>query len=243
MKKWIALFLSMIMLLSLAAGCGKKPSTGGTAPVGGTTAPNEKPGGENGDVGAPEGTVGSLLINADVIVTLYYDTDGTILKAEGNNLAGAELLETYNELTGSHCSEVVGKIIKDGHAQNSAGNITSVIVKQNKDSVNPGDDFMSTVSSSATSAMKDISSKAELIVLAQEELVNGSIPLKQVKKLVMNFLGVKSLDSFAGADTPAGGFYQFEVVYNDTEETVHVNAATGAVGFGTVDNLTDAMGF
>ena len=232
MKKILAIILSVVMVLCLFAGCSKE--TAKKAPSGGeSTAPSgdTKPGETDKNV------TGSLLVNVNAAVTLTYDKTGMVLEIKAANDEGENLLATYTEdYTGYSCADVVGKIIKDCHAINQ-GNTYGVVIKQNKGSANPEDKFMEKLKAAAEEDLKQIQSKAALVVLSADELQGeGFIAPKDAKLLVQSFLGAEVLDGFVGGDQPINGYYSFVVTFDGEEEVVHVNATTGSVGQGAMDD-------
>jgi len=232
MKKTIALLLCGLMLLGTLAGC-KNAATSSNNP-GGTTTP---PTGDN--VQGPVAAEGVLVVTADASVTIAYDAEGLVQKVEANNPEAEELLETYDDQTGFDCSVVVTKIIKDCTAM-SMGKMTHVMIKQNKGSGNPNENFMKDIESAVKTAMTNANSPAKLVMVTQEQQDNNShIDPKVAKTLIMAYLGVDSLDGIYGTEKPVEGYYSFYVTYDGMEEEVHVNAVTGAVGQGVLSDITE----
>lgn len=232
MKKILSIILSVAMVLCLFAGCSKeaeKKAPNGTDPT--------TPSGETTPGETDKRVVGTLLVNVNAAVTLSYDKTGMVLKIEAANDEGEDLLETYTEdYTGYTCADVAGKIIKDCHAINQ-GKTYGVVIKQNKGSANPEDKFIEKLKAAAEEDLKQIQSKAALVVLAAEDLQgDGFIAPKDAKVLVQSFLGAEVLDGFVGGDQPVNGYYSFVVSFDGEEEVVHVNATTGSVGQGAMDD-------
>lgn len=225
MKKIIALIIAALMLVGLFAGCGKTDADEqkGTTPTG-----------EGSGISETE-EAGSLVVTANACVSITYGTDGLVLKAEGLNEDGVDLLESYDEVTGYSCTELITQVIKDSAARMNLGYLTYVAVKINKDAQTPGTNFMDSLESAAKKAVEEAAPNAKLIMIKQENLdADGNIDLATAKKLVEAYLEVEKVDGFDGTAKPVEGFYSFAVTYGEYEEAVRVNADTGAVGDGSL---------
>ena len=228
MKKVIALLLCAILLLGLLAACGKEDETGGN----GTT-----PQGNAGEVTETE-KAGTIVVTANASVAISYGTDGLVLKVEGLNKDGENLMESYDELLGSSCAEVVNRIIKDCAGRTYMGRLSYVAVKQEKDSGNPGTNFWQGIESAAKNAVEGLGAETKLVLITQEMLdADGNIDLATAKALVEGYLQVDALDGIDGTSKPVDGFYSFQVSYDGLEAEVNVNATTGAVGDGVVGDV------
>lgn len=229
MKKWIALFLSALMLVSVLAGC--KDKTNGGAP--GATDPTGDPG-----VAGPEFRKGGgvLYLNAGAGIRITYDAEGIALKVEALNLAATDWLDSCDDQVGNTCNEITSKFIRDIYGMNMR-KLPYVLIKQDKDSGYPTETFMKDLKTLAENALSQIGSSAKLAVLSVDKLdSNGHLDLETAKTLALGFLGARNVENFVGADKPVNGYYSFLVRYDGMEEEVHVNALTGGVGQGMMDN-------
>ena len=226
MKKIIALLLCAIVLVSALAGCGNKDNAAdGTKPQGN---------GNSGDIAETE-KAGTLVVTANASVRITYGTDGLVLKVEGTNDEGENLMESFEALLGSTCSEVVSKIIRESAGRTYLGRLTYVAVKHEKGSGTPGTNFLEGIESAAKRALETASSNAKLVMITQDKLdADGNINLEAAKLLVEGYLEVEALDGFDGTAKPVDGFYSFQVSFDGMEEEVHMNAATGVVGDGLI---------
>ena len=226
MKKFTALLLSVLMLLSLMAGC---KNSDGTNTPGATTEPTEDPGlvGPSFQQGG-----GSLYLTAGASILVTYDAQGVIQSVEAQNRQASDWLAYCDDMTGATCNEIISKFVKDTHVL-SQGTMSYVLIKQNKGSGYPTQNFMTDLKTLAEDALSDISSSAKLLVLTVDKLdSNGHMDLATAKELVLGYLGVQSVENFSGTTTPVNGFYSFQVRYNGIEEDLHVNAVSGGVGEG-----------
>lgn len=231
MKKLLALLLAAVMVLGVFAACGKESGDDATP-----STPNyEKV--ENPD------TAGTLTVYAAAAVKVSYGADGLVLSLEGLNDDGKYLEETYaQELFGSSCTDAVNQIIKESVMKNFMFDTNYVVVKLNKGSALPGTSFLESVQSAAQRGLDTVASDAALVMVSEENLTeDGYIDLVTAKVLVEKFLGIDELDGFDGTDKPIDGMYAFDVTYGIMQEKVVMNAETGAVSQGAIEELEQTI--
>lgn len=230
MKRILALLICAVMVLGMFAGCGKNADD----PVGtnGTVA-----GGNNEEITTPD-KAGSLMVNAGAAITVAYGEDGLVLGLEGINEDGIALVESYEDSLGTTCVSVVDKFIKDCLARNSLFENNFVVIKQSKGSALPGTNFLEGVETAARNALDAGASNATLFMVKEENLdADSNIDLVTAEKLVKCFLGVETLTSIDGTLRPVNGMYAFDVTYDQMQEQFLVNAQTGGVSQGVIDEL------
>ena len=233
MKRSIALLIAVLMIFGILAGCGNT-SSGGNETTSAPTLGTE-------DITAVNG-VGTVLVNAGAVITVIYDAEGTVVKLVGMNENGKELVSDYESQLGSSCAMVVSECIKDGVMQEYMFDINHVVVKLNKGSALPEEKFLENIEAAVQETLNKMSSSASLVMIGEENLDhNGYIDLVTAKVLVEKFLQVDELDSFDGTDMPIDGWYGFNVLYGSMEEQILVNAETGGVAQGTLDELEDGL--
>lgn len=231
MKKILALLICAVMLLGLFAGCGNDVSDNGV--INTTEASN----GGADKVETPE-EAGSLTVNAAAAITVTYGADGLVLKAEGINDDGVELLSVYEDVFGSSCADLISKFIKDSIANNCMYDTNYVVIKQNKGSALPGTNFLEGIQTAAQGALDAAEISAALVMVGEENLTaDGYIDLVTAKVLVEKFLEVEEVTSFDGTDKPIDGMYVFDVAYDAMMERMMVDAETGGVSQGSTEEL------
>lgn len=233
MKRMLALLICAVMVLSLFAGCGK--NTDDPVVTNGTVAGGDN--NNNGEITMPN-KAGSLMINAGAAMTIIYGEDGLVLKLEGINEDGIALVEIYEDNLGATCVSVVDKFIKDCLARNSLFENNFVVIKQDKGSALPGTNFLESVEKAAQKALEETAPTATLFMVKEENVdADSYIDLVTAEKLVKCFLGVETLTSFDGTPNPVEGMYAFEVAYEQMQDKILVNAQTGGVAQGEVEEL------
>ena len=233
MKKFIALLIAVLMVFSVFTGCGNTAAAGDDTTVAPTT--------DTEDIAAVNG-VGTLLVNAGAVVTVIYDAEGAVVKVKGVNDSGESLVADYESELGSSCAQVVSKCIKNGLLQDDMLDINYVVVKLNKGSALPEEKFLANIEAVVRDGLDQMDASAELVMVGAENLDhNGYINLVTAKLLVEKFLQVDDLDNFDGTDEPIDGWYGFNVQYGDIEDQILVNAETGGVAQGTLDELEDGL--
>ena len=172
MKKIIALLLCAIVVAGAFAGCGNKENVGdGTNPQGN---------GGNADIAETQ-KAGTLVVTANASVRITYGTDGLVLKVEGTNEDGENLMESFEALLGSSCSEVVSRIIRESAGRTYLGKLTYAAVKHEKGSGTPGTNFLEGIESAAKRALETASSEAKLVMITQDKLDADGI-YEQIKE-------------------------------------------------------------
>lgn len=230
MRKIIALLLCAILALSLFAACDKKDTNvpGATDPTG--------PSGEGGITETKK--AGSIVVTANASVRINFGEDGLVVSLEGINDYGKDLLEAYEEKLGESTANMVGQIIRDSSAHSNMGRLNYVVVKHEKDSAAPGTNFLEAIETAAKSAVAEVASNPKLVIVTQDMLdADGYINLVTAKVLVEAFLEVESVDNFDGTPKPVNGMYAFKVTYDGMEEDLHMDAVTGGVGQGEINDV------
>lgn len=234
MKKILAMLLSVLIVISLLAACGESISKGDTqVPVGtGEETPTTAP--------ATTFTKGELLVNAGAAFVITFDAQGLVLEIEGADERYKEFMDfIYDDsMTGLSCGDAIAEIIKSAGVKGYLEDAGYVLIKQDHKTGLPDPAFLENVQRSAQSAL-DVAAADVALVMATADLLdeNGMIGLATAKVLVEKFLGVESLTNFDGTSKPVSGMYSFVAGIEGQEEQVLVNAVTGAVDYGVLDEL------
>lgn len=235
MKKILAMLLAALMLLSLLAACSSDISKGDAEIPGGTTE-----GGESATDTTPFSN-GTIVLNAGVAFSILYDAEGLVLGVEGMDEYYKDFIDYLYDssiLMGLSCSDAISELIKTCSVKGYLTEVGYVVIKQAHGSQLPGTKFLESIQNAAQKALDVAKIDAALVVITAEQLdANGYIDLATAKVLVEKFVGVESLTNFDGTSEPVGGVYAFTIGYDDIEENVLVNAVTGSVEFGVMDEL------
>lgn len=225
LRKLFAVLMSAAMLFGVLAGCNNAGDTDTTAATGGTT-----------DAADPIAS-GMLVVNANAAINVSYDSDGLVIEIEGIDDNGAELVAEYTDYLGESCSDVVCNLIKNSSAAGYLAESNYVMIKQAIGSELPGTNFLDELTTDAKAALETVNSTALLLVLAEEDLdENGYINLESAKELSLAYLNLSTFDSFDGTTAPSNGVYGFKITAGINEEDLLVDAVTGAVYPGVLDN-------
>lgn len=226
MKKFIAILMSVLMLLGILAGCGEtKPATA----TEGTQAPISNP-----------MSAGLLVLNAAAAINISYDADGLVLGIEGIDDNGSTLVSEYTDYLGKSCSDAICDLIAASiHSAFLTPEENYVMIKQAVGSTLPGATFLETIQLDAENALSAAGSTAKLVVLTEENLdENGYIDLESAKTLTLAYLALDNFDVLDGAPSPVNGLYNFRVTFGDATEDLVIDAVSGDVYQGTLEDTT-----
>lgn len=243
MKKFLAILFSMVLVLSLFAGCGDKDSGGAGGAAGngsnnGGTGTNNTEG--SGDqVNSATNPSGALVLNANAAVTVSYDSNGLVISMEGANENGNVVASEYENFLGKPCADVVCDLIA---GSSSAGFLTEevnfVVIKQVIGSSVPTDGFLLGIEKDAEEAISAANSQAKLVVLTLDDLdQQGYINVEAAKTLMQAYMSNDSTEYLCvGSDTLIDGLYGFLFGY-DAPEKLIVDANTGDVYMGELEGV------
>lgn len=222
MKKFFAILLSAVMLLGLLAGCGNDAATPTTS---GVNASNPT-------------AAGLLVLNVNGAVNITYDADGLVMDIEGADDNGAILAGEYSDFLGKSCSEAVCDLIGNSIVQQMMTNeINYVMIKLAIGSSTPGSTFIETIQKDAEEALTTGGSAAKLVVLTTDNLdEQGYIDLDSAKDLALAALALDNFDVLDGTVAPIEGKYNFAITAGTLEGRYIVDAVTGTVCEGELDN-------
>lgn len=243
MKKILALVLSVVLVLGMFAGCGKKDDGGAANGANGANNGTGNNVGENaGNEGSSGNHLGELLLNVNAAVVISYDDNGMVANVapyEGND-RGEELVAEYEDYLGKTCSEVVCDLIANS---NLAGflneEVNYVLIKQVHGSTVPANNFLEGITLDAQAAIETAGSMAQLVVLTVNDLDGeGYINTDSAKKLMQAYMATDRTDYLCvGTDYPIDGMYGFLFGIDDIQEKLIVDAETGDVYEGELEGV------
>ena len=236
MKKLLAILLSVLLVLGLFAGCGDDAAADATNAANGGSANGGSNGGSTNTTSNP---YGALMLNANAAVEITFDKDGMVLDVLPSNEQGNILLGEYEGFLGSTCSEVVCELIGNSAlAGFLAPEVNYIMIRQIKDAQLPNENFLEDIAKDAQAELDRIESTAVLVVLSAEDLDgDGYINLESAKELMLAAMALKEFDVLIGTDAPIDGKYSFHMTADTTEEYLIIDAVTGDVYPGTMDEV------
>lgn len=239
MKKILALLLSALMIISLLAACGDDISKGDTKLPIGTEEGTET------TTPVTAFTTGKLTVNAGAAFVITFDAEGLVLNVEGIDDRYKDFIDfLYDDsaLIGLSCGDAISEIIKNVGVKGYLDDTGFVAIKQDHKSGLPDPAFLEGVQRAAENALNVAAPGVALVMItASQQDANGHIDLPTAKILVEKFLGVESLTNFDGTDKPVDGVYGFTASAGDREEQVLVNAVTGTVDYGELEEVIEEI--
>lgn len=225
MKKFLAILMSAVMLLGLFAGCGNNETT-----------PTEP---TSDNLSTPV-SAGLLVLNAAAAINISYDADGLVLNVEGIDDNGSAVASEYTDYLGKSCSDAVCDLIAASvHSAFLTPEENYVVIKQAVGSTLPGATFLETIQKDAEATLDTLGSTAALVVLTEENLdENGYINLDAAKTLILAYLSENEYDVLDGSPSPINGQYSFRVTVGEVTTDLIVDAVSGDVFEGTLDEAT-----
>ena len=225
MKKFIAIMLSAVMMLGILAGCGVAEPAPTAAAGDGVSTPM---------------AAGLLVLNAAAAINISYDADGLVLNVEGIDDNGSTLASDYTDYLGKTCSDAICDLIAASiHSAFLTPEENYVMIKPAMGSTLPGATFLETIQVDTEAALASAGSTAVLVMLTEENLdSDGYINLETAKQLMLAHLARDSFDTLDGTPTPVNGQYSFRVTIGDVTEDLVVDAISGDVYEGTLEEAT-----
>lgn len=226
MKKFLAILLSAAALLGLLSGCGKEQTQPNN-----TADPTET-------LETPT-NVGMLLVNVGGSVILFYDADGLVTDVEGADTNGESLAAEYNDFLGKTCGEAACDLLVSSRMYGFLDQETPfVLIKQVADSALPSNTFLESAQKKVETALQTAGYEIPVVLLSSSNLdKNGYINVESATALIPAFLSLERYDSLDGTTAPVDDIYAFRVTVDNAEYDILVDAITGSVSFGTLDNV------
>lgn len=210
MKKYIAILLALVCLLS---GCSGAPAE--TTPAT-TVTPTTEP--------APQ-PVGTLYVAFGAALEMVYDNAGNALSITGVNETGKILAEAKQDYLGRGCVYALRAILRHAITNDLVGDTKTVTIRIGVNDPLPTEDFLLTIGQDCQYLIDEEVSGMDLYALTGE-LVDetGNLTYDMAAKLAATYLGADAAD-LTGAETPTDGLYTFA----SSEKACTVDAFNGLV--------------
>lgn len=178
---------------------------------------------------------GRILVSAGPDISISYDKDGTVLEIKGIDQDGKRFLEGQDGYVGKSCKTAVGRLVrrldqKGWFGEHADGSRKSLVVKAEKGSEYPDDQFMREIEDEVRDVAKDREINVYIKVVGTHSLDGkGYIDRETAEKIVLEQFGLKA-DSLKFKEYELDdGVYEIEVVIQGVGHEVELDAVTGAV--------------
>ena len=178
---------------------------------------------------------GRILVSGGPDISISYDKDGTVLEIKGIDRDGKNFLEGQDGYVGKSCKTAVGRLVrrldeKGWFGEHADGSRKSLVVKAEKGSEYPDDQFMREIEDEVRDVVKDREINVYIKVVGTHSLDGkGYIDRETAEKIVLEQFGLKA-DSLKFKEYELDdGVYEIEVVIQGVGHEVELDAVTGAV--------------
>ena len=178
---------------------------------------------------------GRILVSGGPDISISYDKDGTVLEIKGIDQDGKNFLEGQEGYVGKSCKTAVGRLVrrldeKGWFGEHADGSRKSLVVKAEKGSEYPDDQFMREIEDEVRDIAKDREINVYIKVVGTHSLDGkGYIDRETAEKIVLEQFGLKE-DSLKFKEYELDdGVYEIEVVIQGVGHEVELDAVTGAV--------------
>ena len=178
---------------------------------------------------------GRILVSGGPDISISYDKDGTVLEIKGIDRDGKNFLEGQEGYVGKSCKTAVGRLVrrldeKGWFGEHADGSRKSLVVKAEKGSEYPDDQFMREIEDEVRDIAKDREINVYIKVVGTHSLDGkGYIDRETAEKIVLEQFGLKA-DSLKFKEYELDdGVYEIEVVIQGVGHEVELDAVTGAV--------------
>lgn len=209
MKKYIAVFLALLCLLS---GCSGTPAeTTPTTTVPATTA-------------APQ-PAGTLYVAFGAVLEMVYDAEGNALTITGLNEDGKRLAEAKQDQLNKGCVYVLRAILRHAITNDLLKDAKTVTVRIGAEDTMPTEDFLFTIGQDCQYLIDEELATVDMYCLTADLLDEaGNLTYGIAAKLAATYLGVDAA-AVTGEEAPVDGLYTF----TSGETGCTVDAFTGLV--------------
>ena len=185
------------------------------------------------EVGKEE--AGSILLSVEPQIRISYDGRGKVLGVKGINEAGRKIVSEYSGFKGRSCETVVNELVQDiydaGYFDTAVeGKTRNIVVKLEKGSVYPDQDFLEDVAREVRRVVRDNRIDSSVVVLDKSDyLDNGYIGLEKAKEIVLAQLHLSEAKFTDHEYDLEDGVYELEFTVGGVEYEYEVDAVTGKV--------------
>ena len=178
---------------------------------------------------------GRILVSGGPDISIAYDRDGDVLEIKGIDWAGKDFLDGQDGYLGEDCKDAVKRLVrrldeKGWFGEHADGSRKSLVVKAEKGSEYPDDQFMREIEDEVRDIAKDREINVYIKVVGTHSLDGkGYIDRETAEKIVLEQFGLKE-DSLKFKEYELDdGVYEIEVVIQGVGHEVELDAVTGAV--------------
>lgn len=207
MKKWIAILLAMMLLLSFAA-CGETAET---------PTPTTEP-----KVAEPMGT---LYVTFGAKLELVYDTEGNALSITGTNEMGKTLAAAKQDQVGKGCVFALRAILRYASDNNLLGDAKSMVIRVGIGEQLPKENFLEEIATDCQYLADEECTGIQMFTAADDKLKeDGKLTPTAARTLACRFMDALE-EEVVSDETLTNGAYTFAC----GDKTVTVDAFSGLV--------------
>lgn len=210
MKKWIAGWLIMTMLLGVLSGCGKEAA----APTDTTVTPET--------TGSAPTPIGTLYVSFGAALEIVYDENGNALSITGVNEAGKQLAAAKQDQLGKGCVYALRSILRMAISDSLLGDAKTLTIRIGANDPLPTEDFLNTIGQDCQYLVDEEGAPVDLYCLTGDLLdEKGDLTYETAQMLATTYLGAEA----SSAEATATDVYTFVA----GDKTCTVDAFTGLV--------------
>ncbi len=234
MKKLIKLIGTLVLSSALLTACAKTEAT--TEQTSTTTSQSENK------------KAGSILMAVNPEILINYDRDGKVVDLESVNEDAKKILAQYTNFKGKTVDKVLEELVTEIHAQGFftekiAGKDKNIILKLEKGSVKPSDDFVEKIMESVQGSIKTLGMQSEPVSLDDDDFDDqGKITETAAKRLAGKQLNID--EELISLVKPGAKEFEIEIDKNGNKYKIDLDKNSGKIppvqDFDDWDDIDDA---
>lgn len=179
--------------------------------------------------------MGAVLLSVNPEIEITYDGTGLVLKVEGLNEDGINVLAHMDDYLNQDCSTVIQKLVKEiyeaGYFENTIdGRDKNIILKLEEGSIAPSEDFLEEAAIAANETVSECGLQSKAMTVQESDLSDdGLISPEKAKELVLSQLNLTSAVFHSFEYDSEDGVYELEFSTDDKEYECEIDAHTGKV--------------